>query len=139
MLDRVRRPDGLTFVLLCLSASLCACASTKGGQEPSEGYNVISHEEIIAALEKRPMQNAFELIQFLRPHYLRPRSQHSVAKGVIQAEPIVYVNGVRFGRINELYNISYHQVGKVEYLKSWQATQRFGMGHEGGAILITAK
>ena len=57
----------------------------------------------------------------------------------MQSEPVVYMNNSRFGRIPELYNIDYRQIAEIKYLRSTEATQRFGMGHEGGAILISTR
>ncbi|MCA9741317.1 MAG: hypothetical protein H6695_02975 [Deferribacteres bacterium] len=126
------------FGLICLAVGLAACGGTsKGAADSTTSYYVISKQEIEAAVEKKPMQNAYEIIEFLRPKYLSPRTQSSISRGVIQAEPVVYLNNARFGTINELYNISYEQITEIKYLKGREANHRFGFGHEGGAILIS--
>ncbi|MCZ6819785.1 MAG: hypothetical protein O7G31_09895 [Calditrichaeota bacterium] len=128
---------GIPSVFIILS--LLSCTSSTRSDQNSGGYYVIRKAEILAAAKKRPIQNAYELIEFLRPRYLRSRPQPSVSRGVIQSEPVVYMNNSRFGRIPELYNIDYRQIAEIKYLRSTEATQRFGMGHEGGAILISTR
>lgn len=128
------------FCMLFLAIGIAACSGTsKGVGDNSSDYYHISQAEITEAAEKKPMHNAYEVIEFLRPKYLIPRTQSSVSRGVIQAEPIVYMNNVRFGTISELYNIYYEQITEIKYLKSREASHRFGFGHEGGAILISTR
>ncbi len=131
------------ILLLGLMVVLAACAGSKktGSQGSGQGldYNTITHEEIVKALAQRPIQNVFELIEFLRPRYLTPRIQNTVTQGAIRKEPVVYLNNARFGGIGELYNINILQVEEIHYLKSYEATQRFGIGHAGGAIIISTR
>ncbi len=128
-----------TFWALFLAMLAIACAGQAPEVPVKADYNTITFEEIQAALQKRPLQNAFELIEYLRPKYFMPRMQTTVNQGVMQREPIVYLNNVRFGKISELYNISILQIHEIVYLKSNEATQRFGIGHEGGAIIISTR
>lgn len=116
-----------------------ACVSTRDGVQVSAEYNTITYEEIEQAMQRRPLQNAYELIEFLRPKYLVPRIQNTVNQGAIRKAPVVYVNNVRFGSVDELYNISIGQIVEIHYLKSNEATHRFGIGHEGGAIIISTR
>ena len=126
------------FVFIGFIFGMTACGgTTKGVSDNTSSYYVISKQEIDEAVSKKPMQNAYEIIEFLRPKYLSPRTQSSISRGVIQAEPVVYLNNARFGTINELYNISYEQITEIKYLKGREANHRFGFGHEGGAILIS--
>ena len=133
-----KKISGILLAFIILPLLSCTSASTRPDQNPG-GYYVISQAEILDAAEKRPIENAYELIEFLRPRYFRSRPQQSVSRGVIQSEPVVYMNNSRFGRIQELYNINYRQIAEIKYLRSTEATQRFGMGHEGGAILISTR
>ncbi len=133
-----KKISGILSVFIILPLLSCTSSSSRSDQN-SSGYDVISEEEILEAVEKRPIQNAYELIEFLRPRYFRSRPQQSLSRGVLQSEPIVYLNNSRFGRIRELYNINYRQIAEIKYLRSSEATQRFGMGHEGGAILISTR
>lgn len=128
----------LGFLLVtCVVLSACGSAKRQG---PHAGEsNIITETEIKEALEKRPILNALELITYLRPKYLAPRTQPSVNRGIIQVEPVVYINNSRFGQIAELQNIGAQQIVKIEYLKGTEATYRLGLGHEGGAILVSTR
>ncbi len=116
-----------------------ACAGRRLEIPVTADYNTITQEEIIEALKKRPMRSAYELIEFLRPKYLLPRMQTTVNQGVIRREPIVYLNNIRLGTLDELNNIDILQIHEIRYLKSTDATTRLGAGHEGGAILISTR
>ncbi len=127
------------FSLFLLALAVAGCAGQAPEVPVKADYNRITFDEIQLALEKRPLQNAYELIEYLRPKYFMPRMQTTVNQGVMMREPIVYLNNVRFGKISELYNINILQIHEIVYLKSNEATQRFGIGHEGGAILISTR
>ena len=77
---------GIPSVFIILS--LLSCTSSTRSDQNSGGYYVIRKAEILAAAKKRPIQNAYELIEFLRPRYLRSRPQPSVSRGVMH--PIQY-------------------------------------------------
>lgn len=134
------QPVKHAVLLPFLAITMAACSGTsKGVADNSSDYYHITQVEITEAAKKKPIQNAYEVIEFLRPKYLAPRTQSSISRGVIQAEPIVYLNNVRFGTISELYNIYYEQITEIKYLKGREANHRFGFGHEGGAILISTR
>jgi hypothetical protein len=116
-----------------------ACAGQRVEVPVTADYNTITYEEIVEALKKRPMRSAYELIEYLRPKYLLPRMQTTVNQGVMRRQPVVYLNNVRFGTLNELTNINILQIHTIYYLKSTEATNRLGAGHEGGAILISTR
>lgn len=124
-------------LLFCLV--LMACHTLKGRAPHAGESNVITEAEIKAALAQRPLDNVWELISFLRPKFLSPRAQPSVNQGVVQVDPVVYLNNTRYGELAELQNIGAGQVVRIEYLKSSEATYRLGIGHEGGAILISTR
>ncbi len=127
------------FAGMAVFLLVAACAGQKPEVPVKAHYYMITHEEIQEALQKRPMQSAFELIEFLRPKYFIPRMQTTVNQGVIRKEPVVYLNNIRLGGLSELNNINILQIEEVRYLKSSEATSRFGTGHEGGAILISTR
>lgn len=124
------------IIFLGFALWLFGCSASTTVVRNSTSSSAISEKEIIHALHQRPLDSAYEVIQFLRPHYLMPRTLHTVTQGTIRVTPRVYLNNVLFGSINELHNIGAGQVATVEYLKSYEATSRLGIGHEGGAILI---
>lgn len=133
----------MKWLLSCLVLSLLAVLSCAGLQkqreEEASDFYTITYEEVQAAAEKKPMISAYDVIEFLRPRYLTPRIQNSVTQGAIRKDPVVYINNVRVGGTNELRNIDIGIIVSIHYLKAPEATQRFGMGHEGGAIQISTR
>jgi hypothetical protein len=72
--------------------------------------------------------NAFDLIQQLRPQYLRRR-------GASQA-PAVFLDNIPRGGVDALRQIPALDVAEIRYLDSRAATQQFGTGYSGGIILV---
>ncbi len=124
------------FLILGMAVGLFGCNGTTTGVRNHSPASALSKSEIHYALQQRPLDSAYEVIQFLRPHYLMPRTLHTVTQGTIRVTPKVYLNNSLFGDITELHNIGPKQIAAVEYLKSYEATTRLGIGHEGGAILV---
>ncbi len=118
---------------------LMTCHTVRNRPPHAGDFNIITEAEIKAALARRPMDNVLELVSYLRPKFLSPRAQPSVNQGLIQVEPVVYLNNTRYGDLDELQNIGAGQVVRIEYLKSSEATYRLGIGHEGGAILVSTR
>ncbi len=126
------------MVYLSVALFLWQCASTDGTRRPRRLPNVIRAEEIQQSLANVPLRTAYDVIQYLRPQFLRQRGTTSgTASG--PAMPVVYVNGMRYGGVRSLKNIFTEQVLEIRYLSPSDATTRFGIGHTGGAILVTTK
>lgn len=121
-------------VLLLLSLIIISCGSSKEGYRQGSQRNsrIIFEEEIQGAHSV----NALDLVQKLRPHWLRPRGRRSVNNHYANV-PWVYVNGIRQGTAEVLSSLSVENLTELEYLTGSDATTRFGMNHSAGAILIT--
>jgi hypothetical protein len=52
-------------------------------------------------------------------------------------EPVVYVQGVRYGELRDLQRMNLDEVREVEFIDAASATTRFGTGHSGGAIMVS--
>ncbi len=128
----------IALIILIFIFAGCGASSSSAGQG-TKSSNKIENDEIQEALSKQPFQNAYELISYLRPTYLNPRAQYTVGSGVLRVKPAVYVNNVKYGEIGELYNIGVGEITGVQYFKASDASYRFGMGHEGGVILISTR
>ena len=74
---------------------------------------------------------ALEIIQHLRPQYLRSR-------GPLHA-PTVFVDGMRRGGTEALREIRASVTEEIQYLDGREATQRFGSGYTGGIIHVLTK
>jgi hypothetical protein len=59
--------------------------------------------------------------------------------GSDRAGPVVYLDGVRVGTLDELRRLRADAVAEMEYLSPSDATNRFGTNHDTGAILVTTR
>ena len=117
-----------------LVASMLACWSVNEGHMPKTHYsrNLIIRPEIAAS----SAFNAYELINDLRPHWLRGRGARSL-RASEAVYPVVYVNRIRRGDIRSLRNISVMDIKEIRFLNAGDATIAYGTGHPSGAIEIT--
>lgn len=120
---------GALVLLLLLAAA--ACASGGGGGGGGGASNAITQEMI----DNPSNQNAFTIVQRYRPRWLSPRTQGTITNPE-PSFPQVYVDDVRFGPIDTLYRIDGTQIERIEFMSSLDATTRFGVGHDGGAIMV---
>ncbi len=143
---------GLTRTLvLAATTALAACASSRppsAGQagepqtaavtapnRPRKDPNLITEQEIAS----RPTLTARQVIEQLRPQFLRVRGTTTLGNAASQDVIWVYLDGTRYGTLEVLNNISANEVREIRYLNPSEATNRFGTGHVQGAILITRK
>lgn len=80
-------------------------------------------------------RNALEVIQSLRPNFLIPRPSGSL-RNPTPVSIKVYVDGVPRGGPEALAVIPVNLLVEIQYLKGTDATTRFGINHESGAILV---
>lgn len=120
-------------VLSVLLIALGACTGSNVGQSSDGNPNMISQEQI---QEAGSMSNAYNLVQRLRPNWLRKRGPSSVSS---QSDIVVYVEGSRQGPPSTLRQINVIDVESMEFLSDNEATSRFGSGHDHGAILVHLK
>jgi hypothetical protein len=132
-----------------------ACASSQSSSSPSAsaaggtaaqatspaprrgGQNLITTDEI----QKTVASNAFDLVQKLRPQWLRSKSMSvnpSATAGGGNTAAIVFLNDVRYGEIESLRSIEITSVRELKFLSAAEATTRWGTGYPGGAILVSA-
>lgn len=118
---------------LALSLTLLACG-TAGTAGPRRSASILTAEEIVDV----PATTVYEVVQRVRPQWLRARSLPTSA-AVQPTPPMVYLDGVRVGRIGELRRMRPQIVARMEFLSPTDATGRFGTNHDGGAILVTTR
>ncbi|TVP43891.1 MAG: hypothetical protein EA350_12800 [Gemmatimonadales bacterium] len=134
--------------LVALVAAGCAGGAGSAGGSASSAQSVITLEEI----EQGRWGNTYELVQSLRPAWLRPRGAQSVGEAArgsgvggqvsVQAgqdQILVYLDRARLGGPEALRQIDPLNIGSITFLDRAQATYRFGPGHLHGAILLTAR
>jgi hypothetical protein len=98
--------------------------------------NVISFEEI--ELIRPEVTNAYEIIQRLRPNYLRGRgpSTFGNSAGAITPVPQVVVDGAPRGDLSTLRQMPAMTIREIRYLNASDASTQYGTGYDGGAILL---
>ena len=128
----------LRLAAVALVALSGACA-TSGTAAARPNQNVISTEEITQSAAP----NAYDLIQRLRPNYLRTRGAvHGTPEGKNKLEPVdvvVYLNENRLGMSDQLRQISTLDIREIRYFNASEATTRWGTGHSAGAIQVVTR
>ena len=116
-------------------ATLLACANRRPGTaeallahrgpvSANGTRNTLSPEELRRALGS----NAFEIVQQLRPLFLRTRGPGP--------GPNVFVDNQRRGGVDQLRLIPAWEIAEIRYFDSRAATLLFGGAHSGGIIQI---
>lgn len=118
-------------LVAAFSLALLACASGQGSDGPSRNRNVITLEEI----EAQPTSTAYELVQRIRPNWLRVRGPNSI-RSSNPSLPLVYIDGVRSGDLDALYRVSTQIVREIRFINGRDATTRWGLDHGGGVIMV---
>ncbi len=98
--------------------------------------NLITAEEIKERAPTTP--NAQDIIQQLRPQWLRPR-RGVQASGELYTRPQlqVYLDGIRQQGADVLRTVLREGIAEIRFLNGIDATGRFGLDHEMGAVMVT--
>jgi hypothetical protein len=123
------RPSRVVLALLLVIGS--ACATSGRPAPPRREADLITFEEI-AAVDASTLH---QVVQRLRPNWMRSRGQVSI-QNPSAGNPVVYIDDTRMGGIEALHQVIPSEVQEVRHLNASDATNRFGTGHAGGAILI---
>jgi hypothetical protein len=102
-----------------------------------------------AEIERSAASNVHELIESLRPQWLRTRGAQrlrtetvtvgrEVAEAMVQVQVLVYHDGIRLGGLTALRGVSTRQAASVRFVAAREATQRWGTEASGGVILISS-
>ena len=121
-------------VVSCLFL-LSACASS-GPQQGETGARRSADRIVSEEIRASSATNALQLVQTLRPTWLRTRGQISFRD---QGEIPVYYDGVRMGGVGSLNQLPTMSVEGLQRLDASSATQRYGTDHPHGAILVFAR
>lgn len=109
-------------------------ASPAQGQKKSR--DLITREEILNSPQSS--SDLYSVIRSLRPHFLLPpRGVRSMGGGGRMSAPVFYLNGNRMGELAGLRQILAQDVFEVKYLDPSKAEDEFGVGANGGAVLVT--
>lgn len=125
------------LLAVVIASSTAACAGSSGAgaaTQPRRSADLITRAEI----EGTDAANMEQLIQRLRPTWLRGRGQVSIANSAA-GNPLVYMDDTRLGGLEALATVVPNEVQEVRRLGAAEATNRYGTGHAGGAIVIRRK
>ena len=124
------RYRSLVVVLLVVAAACPHSGTTRQRRDP----NLITQDEI----ERVTAANAYDAVQMLRPSFLRTRGVTSAVTGMPEMA-IVYLDGMKMGDVGQLQRIPTVGIVSIRYINAIDANQRYGRGHEGGAILVDTR
>jgi hypothetical protein len=121
-----------------LVVAVTACASSSGGrsgvqQASRSKTDVITEDEIRSA----HWQNLYELVQTLRPRWLRTHGPDSILGETAPVQ--VHLDDNRLGGVETLRNISASGVTSLRFIDPVTAAGRWGGDHANGAIIITTR
>jgi hypothetical protein len=118
---------------LLLALSLTACASQSAGERSERGGRAM-----LTSMEMNATgyNDLFAVIQSLRPEWLRTQGATSFRgpEGIH-----VYLDGNRMGGVEALQQIATRSISSAQFLSGLEATQRWGLGHGMGAIVISTR
>lgn len=115
-----------------------ATAAAPSPRVPRGSSNLITSAEIEAAAQD--IQNAYELVERLRPMMMRPRNLSAGAVGAGTTFGVVaYVEEVRLGDLEALATVMRATVREIRYIGATDATTRWGTGHSNGVIQVVLK
>ena len=134
-------------LLLGVAVALAACSS--GGSAPAQAGEAApspaptrSSRNVLLRTELNEVQqaemDAFTAIRQFRPNMLTGTNASTMGGGY-GAAMTVFLNGNKQGGVEALRNIRMIEVEKIEYINGAEATQRFGTGYAGGAIMVTRR
>jgi hypothetical protein len=90
-----------------------------------------------ADLDKTTYTSAYHAIQSLRPVWLYHQANATISNP--DPLPVVYLDGVRTGDLEQLHWMSADELETIARLSPADATTRFGTGHSAGAIDIRTR
>ncbi len=130
--------SGATPASVPASATATATAAAPSPRVPRGSSNLITSAEIEAAAQD--IQNAYELVERLRPMMMRPRNLSAGAVGAGTTFGVVaYVEEVRLGDLEALATVMRATVREIRYIGATDATTRWGTGHSNGVIQVVLK
>lgn len=91
---------------------------------------------LLDEIQQSGATNAYEVVQRLRPQWLRVRGQNRRSdRGVI----LVYRDTFPMGGVAALRQISTTGIRTIQFLGPVEAASRLGAGHEHGAIVVVTQ
>ena len=127
---RLSTRKGLPALFLLMLAGACSGGSARSGTAADP--NVITAEQLGAA----PYANAYDVVQSMRPSWLRLRGRTSISQ---QEYVRVYLDNSLLGGVDQLRGITTRSISSIRYLDGVRATERWGLDHGQGAIVVSTR
>jgi hypothetical protein len=119
----------LLVVAVTILALACGGTTSSSSSQPRGDRSLLTIEEI----NRTGSQDAYTAVQSLRPTWLTKRGTSSVNL----TETIkVYLDGSLMGGPDYLRQIPTNSISSIRHLDGLEATQRYGLDHGVGAILV---
>ena len=120
-------------LLLAIGLFLSGCSSV-----PTQRTGTRQNAKVLTTdeLETSGYNDAFSVVQALRPHWLNTRGVASINQPQFIK---VYLDGNLLGGTEELRGIPIRSISKMEFLDGLEATSRWGLDHGLGAIVVTTR
>jgi hypothetical protein len=117
----------IALAALVLGACASGGSGGPGAAAPRRNPDVITVEEVAEA----HVQNAYDAVARLRPAFLASQG------GTTRSHPIqVIVDDIPQGGVSVLRGINATEIREIRRISALDATQRFGTGYTGGALLV---
>lgn len=123
-------PSRVAYISLLLMVAACAGRSAGSGTRVDRA--LISEEELRAA----GYHDAYSTVQLLRPQWLNRRGPSTIT---LRESVKVYLDGSLLGGPEYLQQITVSSISSMRYLDGIEATQRWGLDHGLGAILVISR
>ena len=118
--------------LAALIVVTAACTTQTRSGSPVSERAVLSSEEML----KAGFPDVFTTVQSLRPQWLQRRGGTSLRRS---GEIKVYLDGSLLGNTESLKQITTRSISTIRYFTGLEASERWGLDHDMGAILVTTR
>ncbi len=116
--------------IAALVALASACASNRAGT-PRPRTDMLTQQEML----DNHFVTVYDAVVALRSNWLNVRPNTLTAT---QEDVVIYYDANRLGSPSELRNINVRDIVSVQHLDAVSATQRYGVGHSQGVIVVSS-
>ncbi|HEY0672590.1 MAG TPA: hypothetical protein VGD27_10000 [Longimicrobiales bacterium] len=118
----------LLLIPLVLAVTACASGGASKSSSPND-RSVLTSEDI----QRTGSTDAYSAVQALRPQWLTRRGTATIN---MRETIMVYLDGNLMGGPEQLRHINTHSISTIRHMDGLEATQRYGLDHGQGAILV---
>ncbi|CAN5759986.1 hypothetical protein BH23GEM3_BH23GEM3_00370 [soil metagenome] len=124
----------MRYTTLLLAVTMLACFGSRSGDRALQDPEVLTQDDIRASSAR----NAYELVERLRPRWLRPGPDRSLRLDTVI---LVYFDGVRLGGVDTLRDIERESILTMRVLDASRAGHLPGLGsqHVERVILVSSR